>query len=349
MVINLKFQSFSKAGRQLGINDDRGKLIDKVIEILEYHKPKFFILENVRNLEKHNEGETWKYIKDRLLNLGYKIENKTLSPHNFGIPQHRERMFIVGSLDGFKNFKWDNITNEITKFHNTVPVNYIRLEKEKIKVLNVWQTFLNNLPKDIKPYSPLWSMEFGADYPLDLDLHTLPLVELRKFKGSFGKKLKGENINELLKGLPNYIKKKSGNLPKWKINYINNNRAFYKKYQDIIDKVLPDIIDLNKESWQKFEWTCGDLEKNIWSYYIQFRGSGIRIKKTDFFPSLVTVSTQIPIVGKDKRYISIEEARYLQSFPENIKLPNNNTATFRALGNAVNITILKNICSHLFI
>lgn len=342
-------QSFSKAGRQLGIEDDRGKLINKVIEILSFHRPRYFILENVRNLESHNDGETWKYIEKELKKLEYDVQKKVLSPHHFGVPQHRERVFIVGSQIGLGHFNWENVLNTNFRFRKAKPKTIIPLEEEKINVLNVWQNFLNILPENVKPYSPMWSMEFGADYPVDKDLHQLSIKELKNMKGSFGKCLFGETKEELLNGLPNYIRTKEGKLPKWKQNYINNNRTFYHKYKKEIDKVLPQIIKLSNESWQKFEWNCGDLEKNIWNYYIQFRGSGIRIKKTDFFPSLVTVSTQIPIIGSEKRYITLEEAKKLQSIPTKIKLPNNNAATFRALGNAANVTIIESIAENLLI
>ena len=336
-------QSFSKAGRQLGIDDDRGKLINKVIEILSLHKPKFFILENVRNLEKHNNGETWKFIKSEIELLGYSVDKKILSPHQFGIPQHRERIFIVGCLDGLKHFSWEAVTNnkpvrKKVNIKNTIPI-----ESEKLNVLNVWQDFLDCLPKKINPYSPLWSMEFGANYPFDIDIHSLPIDVLKSYRGSFGKKLKGNTRDELLEGLPNYIKTKKGKLPKWKQNY----RTFYLNNKVEIDTILPKIIKLNNESWQKFEWNCNGLEKNIWKYYIQFRGSGVRIKKNDFFPSLVTVSTQIPIVGSEKRYISIEEAKSLQSINEKLKLPVNNSSIFKALGNAVNVNIVEYIVKEL--
>jgi DNA (cytosine-5)-methyltransferase 1 len=76
-------------------------LFDKIVEILDYHKTPFFILENVRNLEGHDKGQTWNYIKERLENeLVYKIDKHIFSPHHFGIPQHRERFFIVGSKKG---------------------------------------------------------------------------------------------------------------------------------------------------------------------------------------------------------------------------------------------------------
>jgi DNA (cytosine-5)-methyltransferase 1 len=76
-------QPFSKAGNQLGLEDEaNGSLFNRIVGILKYHKPKYFILENVRNLQEHNDGDTWRYIKNQLgNNLGYTISSKVISPH----------------------------------------------------------------------------------------------------------------------------------------------------------------------------------------------------------------------------------------------------------------------------
>ena len=99
-------QPFSKAGRQKGMQEDRGLLINSVIDILSYHRPRYFILENVRNLEKHDGGRTWQYIREHLEELGYSVDKQIISPHEIGIPQHRERIFIVGSIIGLNHFEW---------------------------------------------------------------------------------------------------------------------------------------------------------------------------------------------------------------------------------------------------
>lgn len=88
-------QPFSISGQQQGFNDNRGKLFYEIIRIASYHKPKIILLENVKNLEIHNAGKTLKKMKDTLENIGYNVFYKVLVASNFGIPQARERLYIL--------------------------------------------------------------------------------------------------------------------------------------------------------------------------------------------------------------------------------------------------------------
>lgn len=102
-------QSFSIAGYRKGFQDkERGNLFFKIVEILEERKPTAFLLENVKNLQSHDNGRTFKIIKENLEELGYHIKYKILNSMNHGnVPQNRERIFIVGFLDKNKAEAFD--------------------------------------------------------------------------------------------------------------------------------------------------------------------------------------------------------------------------------------------------
>ena len=94
-------QPFSQAGYKRGFNDlhqsERGNLFYNIVEILEAKKPKAFILENVRHLINHNKGKTFKTIIDILeKELDYTVYYKVIKASDFGRPQHRPRIYIVG-------------------------------------------------------------------------------------------------------------------------------------------------------------------------------------------------------------------------------------------------------------
>ncbi|MTE25666.1 DNA cytosine methyltransferase [Winogradskyella ouciana] len=356
-------QPFSKAGDQFGLNDKKnGNLFDKLVDIIEYHEPEFFILENVRNLKSHDNFNTWKYIKDKLENkLGYFIDDEILSPHNFGIPQHRERIFIIGSKNGLQHFNWpepSKSTESILEFLDVNPKEATKLENEKISVIKLWQEFINKIPlEDSLPSFPIWSMEFGATYPFENEIpYRSSSNALGRCKGKFGIPLKGMTRKEKFENLPNYAKKNQLHketkepiqFPNWKKHYIRSNRAFYEKYKVELEPIVKKIKDLGVSSWQKFEWNVQGGERDLSKYILQFRGSGVRVKKTDFFPSLVTVSTQIPVIGWENRYITPIEGARIQSL-NGISLPENLGSCFAALGNAVNAHVVELIASNLII
>ena len=88
-------QAFSISGKQKGFDDIRGTLFFDIARIVEHHKPKVLFLENVKNLSKHDDGKTLKTILTTLEKLEYNVFTKIFNASNFGLPQNRERIYIV--------------------------------------------------------------------------------------------------------------------------------------------------------------------------------------------------------------------------------------------------------------
>lgn len=93
-------QAFSLAGRRMGFEDDykglcRGTLFQDVVRICDYHKPRVIFCENVKGLSSHDRGRTFKVIKSAFEHIGYTVYSQILNSKDFGVPQNRERIYIV--------------------------------------------------------------------------------------------------------------------------------------------------------------------------------------------------------------------------------------------------------------
>lgn len=98
-------QPFSIAGKGLGFADTRGTLFFNIEAILEAKKPRAFLLENVKRLTTHDKGQTFAVILEKLKSLGYTVYHQVFNSLDFGLPQKRERIYIVGFLNGL-NFEF---------------------------------------------------------------------------------------------------------------------------------------------------------------------------------------------------------------------------------------------------
>ena len=222
-------QPFSKAGKQEGFEDKaRGNLFYKIMDILKLHPEcKFVILENVKNLA--DNSQNWNIIQEELKKLNFYVTDKPiiLSPHQFGIPQIRERVYILGIRKDIRDI-------------NKLPNGYIHLEDlgelfdmddvckdgDAFKILekNVDDAFL--ISDTQNKILEMW-MEFKTITKFE-SLGVPVWVEY------FGYNLNDKEYSEFI----DHKGKKISEMPKWKKRFVEKNREFYKKYKQEIDECI---------------------------------------------------------------------------------------------------------------
>jgi DNA (cytosine-5)-methyltransferase 1 len=167
----------------------------------------------------------------------------------------------VGCRAGLDGFRWPAPSEQpklsIRSVLERRPKNAKRLPQHFRKYLKAWQEFVCRFPnREELPSFPIWAMEFGATYPYEKKSPRWTGVgRLGSFKGSFGVSLRDLGRDEVLAALPPYARYRCKSFPKWKIDFIRQNRELYKRHRKWLSNWLPSILKF-APSFQKFEWNC---------------------------------------------------------------------------------------------
>ena len=328
-------QPFSKAGGQKGFVDDRGNIFFDICNIIKHHNPKYLLLENVRNLVSHDKGNTWDVIRTKINELNYHTYEKPiiLNTLYFGIPQSRERVVILckrkdlGILPELPPISKANVqhTSLISIIEeDKVDPKYNITGKLK-ETEKVWNDFLDicNENNIRIPRFPIWTNWWDSDGDN---------TRVTKYDKKLTKEENAVNIKKRQVDFYNKYK-----------NWIDKNREFYIKYHELLNPWL--ISSRQNQLWdgavRKMEWQTGSDNLNMKQVLWSPRGSGVRIKNVDYSPTLVAMTSMIPIYGPKSRHLTPRECARLQSFPENYILHNNDKTAYKQFGNAVNVKMIE--------
>lgn len=316
-------QAFSHAGKQLGFNDPtRGTLFFDVIRIAKYHKPEYMLLENVKNLAMHDNGHTWEVIYKTIQDTGYNVLKKPIifSPHFIGIPQNRERVFIlcirkdVGDIPEFvfdikkKDLPECSIDSILLDDSEIENIEKYQINQKQIDLINLWDDLIKGVKCDL-PGCPIY-----GEYLCD------PIRE---------------NLSSM---------------PQWKQVYVTKNHAFYLKHKDFIDGWLERAksVEMYQNTRRHLEWqTYRAKDESMWNHIMQFRQSGLRVKRSTYFPALVAI-VQTSIVAKRKRYLVPRECARMQNFPDSFKMNPDDHIAYKQFGNSVNVKVVELFAKYLF-
>ena len=327
-------QPFSKSGHQLGFKDSRGNIFFDICKIVDYHKPEYLIFENVRNFAGHDKGNTWNVVKKTIRELGYKTYDDPLILNTlyFGIPQSRERVVILCKRNDMGELKELPTIVKKERIKPTSLTSIIQQNDKSNKITGrlkvtekVWDEFLEILIKNniSVPKFPIWTDWW------DSNGEGTAVTKIDKSKTD-------EENDEIIKKRQLEFYKK---YEKW----IISNRDFYEEHKS---KLRPWLEKSRKqEKWKgavrKMEWQTGmdglRMNEVLWSP----RGSGVRIKKIDYSPTLVAMASMTPIYGPLSRELTPRECARLQSFPDSFKINPNKKIAYKQFGNAVNVVMIE--------
>lgn len=338
-------QPFSKSGSQKGVLDStRGTLFFDIVKIAQAKRPRFLLLENVRNLAGPRHADTWATIVETLRELGYRVSDNPVvfSPHFLpeelgGRPQSRDRVFILatlaeagsdltqdplirrGPVGHWNPNDWD-IEDWLLDDADIANLDDYRLREEETAWLDAWQHFIQGIPSDDLPGFPIWVDAFTERPEIDDDT------------------------------------------PAWKADFLRKNSAFYRQHRTFIRAWL-------RKSWipgkgyrvadfpasrRKFEWQARLaqpklVDRDLWKLTIHFRPSGVRVKPATYLPALVAI-TQTSVIGSRRRRITPIEAARLQGLPDEV-FPNagvDDATAYKQTGNGVNVGTVQFVAAHLF-
>lgn len=345
MLAGFPCQSFSYAGKRKGFGETRGTLFFEVERLLAKYRPKGFLLENVRGLTSHDEGRTFATIINSLKHIGYSVGYLLLNSSNFGVPQNRVRIYIIGLLQGplimglqsdvgaadSHTFKRQSGQTSLFSEPNTVRIVKDILEHDVPEKYACTEDFVARLKKVI-----------GNDLA---KLHGYRLIDHRGGQAihSWELGIKGEctgsEIEFLNLLIANRRKKTFGTHQDGKSLTLEQVQTFYPKPD--LESLLASLIAKGYLSAydNKYNPVAGNMSFEVFKF-LDPESISITLTASD--------TNRLGIVQKGRaRRLTPRECARLQGFPDSYQLLPNDNAVYKQMGNAVSVPVIKAVVADL--
>ncbi len=406
MVAGFPCTPWSKSGSQTGKDHDKGMVFWGLMDLIDEIGSEAFVFENVPNLLGEKHIEAWEDMQAEIGERGYHMGHRRISTRDVGVPQNRNRVFMVGRKANGEEPRLDYFKREFAEILESKPRKWglrtiLRkaegepkrpLSVKHREALSVWDEYLGwasdhedillGLPKT------LWGMESWYSHRYKIGTLHSKLVKAKGgpldagslrdcLKGHWRGKAEGMEFGEMVDEMlpPYYRKVAAGNCKNYpeRMKFATNSRGHMQVVKDWVRdehgkgtwKDWEGRLRSLKPSFQKFEYHLGRekpedpgratgeerLGSRFGGHLVQFRSSGVRISKSDRFPTLVAIG-QVPYTGNPLAQPHWKALAELQSIPKshynrNERLFGARGEPVRRLGNAVNVKIVREIGSRL--
>ena len=332
-------QPFSYAGKRMGFGDTRGTLFFEIERLLERYRPKAFLLENVRGLYTHDGGRTFNTIMDKLHGLGYGTYDLLQNSSNFGVPQNRVRLYIVGILGATPEMglATDLGAADSHKYKQNILEPSLFDEKPRCRVGDVLEPEVDEKYYCSDKFQHMLHEAVGDDLSV---LHGYRLIDYRGGQSlhSWELGMKGKcsdaeirfmNALILNRRKPIFGKEQDG-----KKLTLEQIKTFYTEPD--IEKVIASLLEkryLQVNEDDKYNPVCGNMSFEVFKF-LDPDSISVTLTSSD--------ANRLGVIQHNRaRHITPRECARLQGFPDTFKLHPTDAWSYKQFGNSVSVPVVE--------
>lgn len=331
-------QPFSYAGKRMGFGDTRGTLFFEIERLLEKYHPKAFLLENVRGLYTHDGGRTFKTIMDKLHSLGYGTYDLLQNSSNFGVPQNRVRLYIVGILGEkpLMKLRTDLGASDSHKYKQNSQELSLFEEKTRCCVGDVLEENVDEKYYCSEKFQNMLHGAVGDDLTV---LHGYRLIDYRGGQSlhSWELGMKGKCSDAEIRFMNSLILNRRkpifGRDQDGKKLTLEQIKTFYTEPD--VEEVIAKLIEKRylQVNDGKYNPVCGNMSFEVFKF-LDPDSISVTLTSSD--------ANRLGVIQHNRaRHITPRECARLQGFPDTFKLHPIDTWSYKQFGNSVSVPVIE--------